>query len=374
MLKLKKLHEKKAALAAQMEALVSTADTEERAMSAEESGRFDALEEEIRGIDATIAAAQRVRSAEMPAPNSTTDPDEAMEERAFCDWVIGRVTEERAGNLTQGVNGSIVPTTIANRIITTVKDTVPFLQFADVTYTNGKLSVPVYGETSSDMVVASYVDEGTAPTANVGKFSTIDLTGYVISALALLSNKLKDNTDVDVSGFIVEQVARAIAEKLETEFINGTTGKITGILSCTNVVTAAATAAITYDELVSVKHGLKQRYRKNARWIMNPSTYTTLCKLKDSNGQPYFKGDEYKILGLPVHESDSMPEIAAGAKAIVCADLTGYSIKATKKVEIKLLREAYAIQNMTGVLAFAEYDGNVTDNQKIVVFALKAST
>ena len=74
------------------------------------------------------------------------------------------------------------------------------------------------------------MDEGTDLTDNVGKFTSIDLTGYVLGALALVSNKLKDNTDIDVVGFIVNQVAEAMAEKLEKEFINGTTGKITGIL------------------------------------------------------------------------------------------------------------------------------------------------
>ena len=149
------------------------------------------------------------------------------------------------------------------------------------------------------------MDEGTELTDNIGKFTTIDLTGYVVGALALVSNKLKDNTDINVVDFVVNQVAESIAEKLEKEFVTGST-KIIGITSATKGITAASATAITYDELVSLKHSLKQRFRANARWIMNPATYTVLCKLKDGNGQPYFKEDEYKILGLPVIESDSM--------------------------------------------------------------------
>ena len=154
---------------------------------------------------------------------------------------------------------------------------VPFLTMADVVSTNGKLSVPVYGEDATNYMKADYVDEGTDLTDNVGKFTTIDLTGYVVGALALVSNKLKDNTDIDVVGFIVNQVAEAMAEKLEKEFINGTTGKITGILAATNGVTAASATAITYDELVDLKHSLKQRFRGNARWIMAPGTYKYTC-------------------------------------------------------------------------------------------------
>ena len=120
-------------------------------------------------------------------------------------------------------------------------------------------------------------------------------------------------------------------------------------------------------------HSLKQRFRGNARWIMAPGTYTELCKLKDGNKQPYFKEDEYKILGLPVIESDSMPEMAAGKKAIVLADLTGYTIKATKKVEITLLREKFATKNMIGVMSFGEYDGKITDSKKIAVLTMKSA-
>lgn len=376
---LKKLMERREELKKKLAELVDAADNEERAMTEEETKDFDAAEKEIKEIDATIAREERARNiptVQQPTENHEMTQEEraAADEKAFADFIMNRVTENRAGEiqLTQGNNGAIVPTTIANRIIKSVRDMVPFLQLSDVIYTNGKLSVPVYGEDSTNYIKADYVDEGTELTDNIGKFTTIDLTGYVVGALALVSNKLKDNTDINVVDFVINQVAESIAEKLEKEFVNGST-KIIGITSATKGITAASATAITYDELVSLKHSLKQRFRANARWIMNPATYTALCKLKDGNGQPYFKEDEYKILGLPVIESDSMPTIAASAKAIVCADLSGYTIKATKSVEIQVLREKFSTKNMLGVLAFGEYDAKITDSKKIAVLTMKAS-
>ena len=376
---LKKLMERRAELKKQLDDLVAKADAEERAMSEDETKEFDAAEKEIKKIDATLDREERARGiTEVQQPTETHEMTQeeraAADEKAFADFIMNRVTENRAGEiqLTQGNNGAIVPTTIANRIIKSVRDMVPFLQLSDVIYTNGKLSVPVYGEDSTNYIKADYVDEGTELTDNIGKFTTIDLTGYVVGALALVSNKLKDNTDINVVDFVINQVAESIAEKLEKEFVNGST-KIIGITSATKGITAASATAITYDELVSLKHSLKQRFRANARWIMNPATYTALCKLKDGNGQPYCKEDEYKILGLPVIESDSMPTIAASAKAIVCADLSGYTIKATKSVEIQVLREKFSTKNMLGVLAFGEYDAKITDSKKIAVLTMKAS-
>ena len=387
MKKLKALIEKHNDNLEAMGKMLDTCEAEQRAFTEDEQKRYDELMTETRSLTATIRAAEQAEEMQMtheinPAgqegetrSQEAASQQEQAEARAFADYVLGRSAEQRAGEiqLTQGNNGTIVPTTIANRIITKVRDMVPFLRLADVISTNGKLSVPVYGEDATNYIKADYVDEGTDLTDNVGKFTTIDLTGYVVGALALVSNKLKDNTDLDVVGFIVNQVAEAMAEKLEKEFVNGTTGKITGILAATGGVTAASATAITYDELVNLKHALKQRFRGNACWIKAPSTYTELCKLKDGNKQPYFKEDEYKILGLPVIESDSMPAMAAGAKAIVLADLTGYTIKATKHVEITLLREKFATKNMIGVMSYGEYDGKITDSKKIAVLTMKAS-
>ena len=375
---LKLLLEKRATKQAEMKALIDGANAEERAMNTEEIESFEKLEAEIRELDATIKAIQTQRELEDETPQEEEEEKEerTLEEReieAFENFIRGNVEEIRSGEiqLTQGANGSIVPTTIANRIIKAVRDKVPYLTLADVVNTNGKLSVPVYGEDSTNYINADYVDEGTALTDNIGKFTTVDITGFVLGALSLVSNKLISNTDINITDFVVMQVSEAMAEKLEKEFTVGTEGKISGILSGTVKVTTASSTAITYDELVELKHSLKKAFRSAGKWIMNDSTYTALCKLKDQNGQPYFKDDEYKILGCEVLVSDSMPEIGTGNKAIVFADLSGYTIKATKTIEIQLLREKYADRNMLGVIAYGEYDAKITDAKKVAVMQIK---
>ena len=385
---LKGLQEQREDLVNQMQKVLDDAKAEERAMTEDEENTFNELESKIKAIDATIKAEERARDLALNVTSKEkkdkvvkdlTDAEVRAEEeaqtKAFLAYVSGNAAEVRAGEiqLTQGANGAIVPTHIANKIIEEVRDMVPYLTICDVVSTNGKLSVPVYGEDATNYIHADYVSEGTDLTDNVGKFTTIDLNGYVIGALALVSNKLVNNTDINAVDFIVHRVATAMAEKLEKEFTIGTASKIDGISSATKEVETAAGTAITYDELVSLKHSLKQRFRKNAVWIMHPDTYTALCKLKDNNGQPYFKEDEYKILGCKVYESDSMPTIAAGAKTIIFADPKGYTIKATKTVEITILREKFATKNMLGIMAYGEYDAKVTDGKRIVTLKQKAA-
>lgn len=372
----KALEEQRADLQAEMENILNGAKEETRALSETEVTRFDEIEKEIKSIDATIAAEKRAldlasteteKEAEMSETIKTPEQVETDELRAFEEFV--RNNETRAEML-EGDNGAIVPVTIANKIIKAVRDRVPYLQLADVIETNGKLSVPVYGEDASDYINADYVDEGKSLTDNVGKFTTVDLTGYVVGALSVISNKLINNTDINITDFIVNEVARAMAEKLEKEFTVGTSGKITGITTGEVKVTTAAANAITYDELVTLKHSVKKAFRGAGKFIMNDTTYTAICKLKDANGQPYFKDDDYKILGCEVLVSDSMPEIGSGSKAIVFADLSGYTIKMTKNVEVSILRELYAPKNMVGVMAFGEFDAKITDSKKVAVLQM----
>ena len=146
---LKKLQENRAEKVQEMETLVNTAKTEERAMAQEELEKFKNLEKEIEQIDSTIAAEERARKEKVfKAKGEEKEPTtEELEERAFCSYILNKV-EERAGekNLTMGDNGAIIPTTIANRIIKEVKDRCPILEKSTMYYVKGKLKIPVWGK------------------------------------------------------------------------------------------------------------------------------------------------------------------------------------------------------------------------------------
>lgn len=374
----KGLEEKRTDLMLEMNQIVQGAKAETRTLTDQEETRFEEIKREIKKIDTTLSAIeeeQRMQPKKINKNKKEEESKEELEERAFENLLRDKQEELRVGEiqLTQGNNGIIVPTSIAKRIIEEVRDIVPFLQLSDVITTNGKVSVPVYGEDSTNYINADYVDEGEDLTDNIGKFTSIDLSGYVLGALSLVSKKLINNTDFDIVSFVVRKIAEALGEKLEKEFVIGTSSKITGITSTTKTVETAAATAITYDEIVKLKHSLKQRFRSKAVWIMNPTTYTAICTLKDGNGQPYFKEDEYMILGNKVIESDSMPEIGAGNKSIIFGDLSGYTIKATKSVEVQVLIEKYATKYMIGVVGYGEYDGKITDKKKIAALVQKAS-
>ncbi len=381
MTNLKALMERREELRQNMETLVNTADTECRAMTEEETAQFDAAESEIRAIDATIEREERTRGvSNLPAP---TDAEEraAAEESAFVDYVLGRASELRAGeqNLTMANNGAIIPTSIADRIVTAVRDRCPILSGATIYRVNGTLKVPVWGKanTTHDIAVG-YQTEFTELTADSGKFTSVDLSGYLAGALTLIGNSVENNSVFNVTDFIINQMAEEIALFLEKELLNGTSGKATGALSTPTAVTAASATAITADELIELQAQVKQVYQANACWTMAPETFTSLKKLKDSNGRYLLQDDvtgefPYRLLGKPVYLSDNMPKLAAGASAVLYGDYSGLSVNLREDISIQVLREKYATQHAIGVVAWFEFDSKVTDSQKLAVLNMKSA-
>lgn len=383
---LKALIEKRAELKAAMEALVGKADTENRAMSKEEAAQFDAAEAEIRAIDQTLDRAQRARNVmNVETPNSPDSVEEraAAEEKAFADYVLGRVAELRAGeqNMTIGNNGAIIPTSIANRIIKAVKDRCPILAGATLYNVKGTIKVPVWGKANSTHDIAvGYQTEFTEITADSGAFTSVDLGGYLAGALVLIGRSVENNGAFNVVEFIVNQMAEEIATWLEGQLLNGTgTNAAQGALHTATTVTAASATAITADELIELQAKIKQAYQQKACWTVHPDTFTALRKLKDNNGRYLLQDDitgefPYRLLGKPVYLSDNMPEMAASAKAILYGDYSGLSVNFRENISIEVLREKYATQHAIGVVSWFEFDSKVTDAQKLAVLTMKAAS
>lgn len=380
---LKKMRENREEKVKALENVLNAAKTENRAMTAEEQASFGAIEKEIADIDKTIEAEERAAKAKNTRETGDNGAEqktqEELEERAFVKYVLGAAAglEERAGelNLTMANNGAIVPTSIANKIIKKVKDISPILSRATVYYMTGELKVPVYGASSGHDVKVAYSDDFTELTADAGKFTSVDLKGYLVGALTLIGRKLKTNAMFNVTDFIVNYMAEEIAAFLEGELLNGTTSKMEGALSTTNEKTAAAAAAITADELIDLQAKVKQAFQSDACWIMHPETFTAVKKLKDGQNryllQDDFTGEfPYRLLGKPVFVSDNMPKIATGAKTVLYGDMSGLSVKIAEQLEIEVLREKYATQHAIGVVAWMEVDSKVTDSQRMAVLKM----
>lgn len=378
---IKNLEEKRATLVEEIEGLVEKAKAEIRAMSEDETAKFDELEKQIKAIDKTVEIEKRARElelkeAEKKEKEKKKEEDAAdIEVRAFANFIRGK-TEERADvNLTTGDNGAVIPKSIAKKIIEKLKDLSPIYEKSTRFNTKGELSFPVYDE-STQKITCTYHDEFTALTSTSGKFTTVSLKGFLAGALSKVSESLVNNSDFDLVNYVVQKMAEAIAEFLEKELLIGTSSKMRGALSSKNIITTLSATAITSDELIDVQMEVPQKLQKNACWTMNKNTLKAVRKLKDNDGNYILNKDMTKefgweLLGKPIYLSENMPDIGSGKKPILYGDYAGLYVKLVENVEIKILREKFADEHAIGVIGWVEADSDIIETQKLAVLECK---
>lgn len=373
----KQLLEKRNGIIDEMEGLVKVIETEKRAFNDEENKKMADLQKEIQDIDKTLRTIEETRRFDKKEIKKDEKVDteaekRSLEEKNFLDFCRG---EKRA--LDVSTNGGIVPKTIADRIIEKVKELSPIYAMSTIFNVKGTLVFPVYDEGSSS-VSAAYQDDLTELTEGTGKFTTVELKNFIVGSLAKISNSLMNQTDIDLLSYIVNKVAQAIANFLEKELIVGTTNKMTGVLSSTNIITTASSTAITFDDLMDLEDSIPDVYKANACFIMNKKTRTALRKIKNTTTGDYVLQRDltapfgYVVMGYPVYVTTSMPEVEAGNKVVAFGDMSGLYTKLTKDVQIKILNEKYATQNATGVVGYIELDSKIVEPQKLAVLQVKA--
>lgn len=380
MVNFKKLVEKRTELKEKMQSVLDRAETEERAVTPEESAEFDSAEAEIRAIDETLAKAEKVRNiGNAVNPSGNGNDKESAEIRAFDSYLRNRLTEIRADgyNMNMGDNGAVIPESIANRIIDKVKDLCPILAKAEIYHVKGTLKIPKWTADSNRDITVGFAEEFQELTANGGKFDSIDLGGYLVGALTLVGKSLENNASVNIVDFVVKKMAEKIAEFYENVLLNGSE-KTQGVLSTGNTVTAMKADSLSFSDLVKLQSAVKQAYQKNSCWTMSPEAFTSVKLLTDTNGRPLLEPDAtkafpYTLLGKPVYISDNMPKIQAGAKSVLYGDYSGLAVNIRENISMQILREKYATQHALGIVAWFEFDSRITDEQKLAVLVHTAS-
>ena len=369
---MKALIEKKNDLIGQAQEIVNKAKLEERALTPEEVEEFNKLKEEVKQIKETIGIEEEARDMEEKVEKVdevVEETTEVKEERAFENYIRNVVVNERAGELAQADNGAVIPTTIAKKIIAKVYDICPILEKSDKYNVKGNLDLPKYDETNGSVTMA-YSEEFKPLASTSGKYTTVKLTGHLAGALTKVSNSLINNSQFDIVNHVIGVMAETISRFIEKELLVGTVGKVTGLSTLNNKVTAGSSTVITGDEVIKLKDAVKDAFQKDGMFVMNSETRTALRLLKDGNDR-YMLQDDISapfgatLLGKPVYVSDNMPKIASGNAVIYYGDFKAIATKFSEDVNIQVLREKFADEHATGVIGWVEFDGKLVNEQAI---------
>lgn len=389
--------EKRNDLITRAETVVNSAKAENRELTDDEMQELAEIRDDVRKIkeflklDDDFREVQDAEKKADPEPKEDVSVDvkaedrdckdaekraiEEQERKAFEDYIRNASMNTRDTNLTVEDNGAVIPQTIANKIIRKVYDICPILEKSSKYNIKGTLTIPYYDE-SETAINVGYQDEFVQISSSVGQFtSNVTLTGFLAGALAKVSRSLIHNSQFNIVDHVIDIMAEHIARFIEHELLIGTSGKVTGLSTLTNVVTAESATALTADDVIKLHDSIKDRFQKDAFFIMSTQTRTALRLLKDSMGRYMLQDDislpfGTSLLGKPVYVSDNMPEIGAGAGVIYYGDYKGLATKFAENINIQVLRERYADEHADGVIGWFEFDSKVENEQMMAVLKM----
>lgn len=358
---------------------------EDGTLSAEDEASYQKMEADLDRFTNTANRLQKEEAmdAAMAAPVSEpvkTNPKNegkkgtASKEYTEAFWNMMHTRREDLdrevrNSLTIGTDskgGYLAPDEFEKTLIRALEEQNVMRRLAKVIKTeHGNLEIPVLGTGGT----AEWTAEEQAYHESDMEFSQITLGAHKLTRILKVSEELANDSVFDLQGLIAEDFGRAFGVAEEEAFLTGDgNGKPMGLLNDTHgiqdTITAAAAAAVTFDEMFDLYYKLKSPYRGKAAWLMNDQTVKILRKLKDGNQQYIWQpavtaGAPDTILGRPVYTSPFMPTAASGNKAIVFGDFSYYWIADRTSRNFRRLDELYATTGQIGYLASQRVDARL---------------
>lgn len=370
-------------------AFVESKKDKDGILSAEDAKTYDDMEAKVKAYSAEIGRLQKMEEMDKelskPMTNAIVTRPMKMDEkpekkgRARDEYKNAMLNALRSNFkrvediLQEGVDadgGYLVPEEYDSRLIETLKEENIMRSLATRISTSGQHKINV---AASDPA-AAWIDEGGALNFGDSKFAQVLLDAHKLHVAIKVTEELLYDSAFNLESYILSSFGQALANAEEDAFLNGDgIGKPTGIFHKTNGGTFLKDIpAIKSDDMIDLIHALKRPYRKNASFIMNDKTVSSIRKLKDNNGayiwQPSYQQNEPdRILGYPVYTSAFAPE-----NAIAFGDYRYYNIGDRGTRSFKELTELFAGNGMIGFVAKERVDGKLVLKEAIQILPIKA--
>lgn len=249
-------------------------------------------------------------------------------------------------------------------------------QLANVISATAERKIPIV----SSFGAASWIGENGAYPKVDDSFEVVSIGAHKLGKIIPVSEELLTDSAFNLQSIIARSFAVAFANAEESAFIsgNGVNQPLGVLTTAENGVTAAATTAITSDELMDLYYAVSGTYEKTATWLMNRSTEKLIRKLKNATTGDYMwmpgltAGEPATLLGRPVAKSDYMPAATAANKAIAFGDFGQYTIKDTVGMAMSVLGELYAENGQVGFKGNERVDGALVIKSAVKTLTMKA--
>ncbi len=396
-LKSRQLREQRAKLIADARELLSKAEA-----TTEDRERYDRIMADVDKLAAEIARWEKLEDEERQQAKLINQPDGTRKEvvlgadeakakaerheRAFWNYIrhgerispedravlseYRAPSEYRAQTVTTSGGGYLIPQGFVNQLEASMKAFGGMRQAATVfsTDTGNDLPWPTYDDTSN---VGELLAINTAANPQDVTFGQIVFKAYKYSSKqVLVPIELMQDSAFDLSSMLAAVFGERIGRLQNQHFTTGdNSGKPQGVITgASSGVTAAATNAVTADELLDLFHSVDPAYRTGPKvyWMFSDSTFKAIRKLKDGQGaylwQPGLRvGETDTLFGKPFIINQDCPSLATGNKPILFGDFSKYKIRDVMGISVLRLDERYAEYAQVGFVAFSRADGRTLD-------------
>ena len=136
-------------------------------------------------------------------------------------------------------------------------------------------------------------------------------------------------------------------------------------------------SASPVDKLIDLIYAPKAQYRPNGRFVMNRRTVSAVRKFKDADGNYVWSpatrpGETASLLGYPVTEIETMPDVAANSLSIAFGDFArGYLI--VDRAGVRVLRDPYSAKPYVLFYTTKRVGGGVQNFDAIKLMKFAAS-
>ena len=363
-------------LAGRIERLEKLDAAEARAQAVDMDKRPVPANAEARGVDAGKQIAYREAFFQMIANGGTEGLD--AEVRSVLRQGVTNVEARIQTAGTNSAGGYTVPTELANFIDTAMAAYGP-MYTDDVcttlnTSTGATFNIPTVNDTA---VTAVAHTEGAALTDDAGKdvtFGQATLGAYAFDTEWVkwsyeLAQDSIFNMEPILGTLLGERLGRIANSKLTT---GSGSSDVQGIVTGSSLgITAAATDAVTADEIINLLHSVDPAYRSSpkAAFMFNDSTLSAIRKLKDGNGNYLWSMGNYQagvagsILGYNYYVNQAMDSLAAAKKMMIFGDMSKFYVRKVGAPVVTVVRERFWPD--LGIAGLIRFDGVIGNSAAI---------
>jgi HK97 family phage major capsid protein len=374
----------------QARAVIESAESDKRGLTADDQQTIDRIETEISQRDAAIDTAKKMEEREARAVDAARDSFVPSSEVRRDADILRAIANGEMRSHTFGAeqrtlvpSDSTVPKSFFDEVFMVARQAGPMLNVAQVINTAGgeQLTIPTLTAYST----ATIKTAGSAIAESEPTFSNVQLNAFKYSFLVPVANELLTDAGFDISALIAEQAGNAIGFGINAGLTNGT-----GTVEPTGIFTTGASAvtggtgvsgAPTYENLVDLLYALdgQARLLPGIGWLMNKTGLAAVRKIKDGSGAFIWsagnmaQGQPDQLLGYPVYENPAVASVATGAFSIGVGHLPSLKVRLAGGIQVAQSADYAFNEDVTTFRVTARTDSKLTHASHFVKFKGGAS-